>query len=82
MRYGMGRGPFSLTSRFGDVKFMLSNSLTINYLPKTLKCLFVGYPKEMRGCYVYCPSDNKVFVVRNGFLLERILFPKETVGVR
>jgi len=42
----------------------------------------MGYPKETRGYYVYYPTDNKVFVVRNGFLLERILFPKETVGVR
>ena len=31
----------------------------------------MGYPKETRGYYVYYPSDNKVFVVINGFFLEK-----------
>ena len=48
--------------------------------PKSLKCLFVGYPKETRGYYVYYLSDNKVFVVRNGFFLEKDFVSKRDSG--
>ena len=42
--------------------------------------MHVGYPKETRGYYVYCPSDNKVFVVRHGSFLERDFFSKRNSG--
>nr|GEY38135.1 hypothetical protein [Tanacetum cinerariifolium] len=32
---------------------------------KSIKCIFVGYPKETMGYYFYCPPENKVFVARN-----------------
>ena len=48
--------------------------------PKSLKCLFVGYPKETSGYYVYCPIDNKVFVVRSGYFLEKDLVSKRNSG--
>ena len=41
---------------------------------KSDKCLFVGYPKETKGYYFYIPSENKVFVARNGVFLERVHF--------
>ncbi|KAL0420390.1 UNVERIFIED_CONTAM: hypothetical protein Slati_3061900 [Sesamum latifolium] len=31
-------------------------------------CRFVGYPKETAGYYFYDPSEQKVFVSRNGVL--------------
>ena len=46
--------------------------------PKSSKCLFVGYPKEMKGYYVYNPTDNKVFVIHNGIFLEREFISKRT----
>ena len=33
-------------------------------------CLFVGYPKEMKGGYFYSLKDNKVFVSTNARFLE------------
>ena len=39
--------------------------------PKSIKCNFVGYPKETKGYYFYIPSENKVFVARNGTFLEK-----------
>ena len=42
--------------------------------------MHVGYPKETRGYYGYCPSDNKVFVVRSGFFLEKYLVSKRNSG--
>ena len=53
-----GRSPIVSYHKIGCEVYVKQ---TINYLQKVL----VGYPKEMRGYYVYCPSDNKVFVVRS-----------------
>ncbi|VFQ93970.1 unnamed protein product [Cuscuta campestris] len=39
--------------------------------PKSDKVIFVGYPKETRGYEFYHPSDNKIFVARNGTFLEK-----------
>ena len=44
------------------------------------KCLFMGYPKETKGYYFYIPSENKVFVARNGFFLEREFISKRVSG--
>ncbi|KAJ9561556.1 hypothetical protein OSB04_006716 [Centaurea solstitialis] len=38
--------------------------------PKSDNCIFVGYPKTTVGYYFYNPSENKVFVARNGEFLE------------
>ncbi|KAG7572396.1 Integrase catalytic core [Arabidopsis suecica] len=48
--------------------------------PKSDKCYFVGYPKETKGYYFYHPTDNKVFVARNGAFLEREFLSKGTSG--
>ena len=44
------------------------------------KCLFVGYPKETKGCYFYIPFENKVFVAHNGVFLEREFISKRVSG--
>ena len=46
--------------------------------PKSNKCLFVGYPKETN--HFYNPSENKVFVARNGIFLEKEFISKRTNG--
>ncbi|KAJ9561697.1 hypothetical protein OSB04_006857 [Centaurea solstitialis] len=38
--------------------------------PKSDKCFFVGYPKTTVGYYFYNPTENKVFIARNGEFLE------------
>jgi hypothetical protein len=40
----------------------------------------MGYPKETKGYYFYLPSENKVFVARNGVFLEREFISKEDSG--
>ena len=47
---------------------------------RSSKCLFVGYPKETKGYYVYNPTDHKVFVIRNGTFLEKEFISKRTSG--
>ena len=40
----------------------------------------MGYPKEKKGYYFYIPSENKVFVARNGAFLEREFISKRVIG--
>jgi hypothetical protein len=49
------------------VKRLQSNKL----IPKSDKCMFVGYPKETLGYYFYHRSEGKVCVARNGVFLEK-----------
>ena len=36
----------------------------------TKLCLFIGYPKDMKGGFFYSPKQNKVFVLTNAMFLE------------
>ncbi|GJR98727.1 retrotransposon protein, putative, ty1-copia subclass [Tanacetum coccineum] len=47
---------------------------------RTVKCIFVGYPKETIGYYFYFPAENKVIVARYGDFLERDLISQEFSG--
>nr|GEU66495.1 reverse transcriptase domain-containing protein [Tanacetum cinerariifolium] len=38
---------------------------------RSVKCIFVGYPKETMGYYLYYPPENKVVVERYADFLER-----------
>nr|GEV01420.1 retrotransposon protein, putative, Ty1-copia subclass [Tanacetum cinerariifolium] len=38
--------------------------------PISIKCIFIGYPKETMGYSFYYPPENKVLVARNAELLE------------
>ncbi|KAK8560278.1 hypothetical protein V6N12_013077 [Hibiscus sabdariffa] len=49
------------------VKHQMSTMLE----PKSHKCTFVGYPKEIKGYYFFNPKENKVFVARMGVFLEK-----------
>nr|GEY84582.1 hypothetical protein [Tanacetum cinerariifolium] len=40
--------------------------------PKSIKCIFVGYPKETMGYSFYYPPENKVLVAWNAEFLENI----------
>nr|GEW68158.1 hypothetical protein [Tanacetum cinerariifolium] len=41
--------------------------------PRYIKCIFVGYTKEMMGYYFYYPLENKIFVARNAKFFENSL---------
>ncbi|GJS86736.1 retrovirus-related pol polyprotein from transposon TNT 1-94 [Tanacetum coccineum] len=48
--------------------------------PKSIKCIFVGYPKETMGYSFYYPLENKVFVARNAEFLKNSLITQEASG--
>ncbi|GJW91054.1 retrotransposon protein, putative, ty1-copia subclass [Tanacetum coccineum] len=48
--------------------------------PRSIKCIFIGYPKETMGYSFYYPPENKVLVARNAKLLENSLITQEASG--
>ncbi|GJR29927.1 retrotransposon protein, putative, ty1-copia subclass [Tanacetum coccineum] len=48
--------------------------------PRSIKCIFVGYPKETIRYSFYCPLKNKVFVARNAEFFENSLRDQEASG--
>ncbi|GKA56618.1 retrotransposon protein, putative, ty1-copia subclass [Tanacetum coccineum] len=48
--------------------------------PRSIKCIFEGYPKETMGYSFYYPPENKVFVARNAEFLENSLIAQEASG--
>ncbi|GKA03830.1 retrotransposon protein, putative, ty1-copia subclass [Tanacetum coccineum] len=48
--------------------------------PRSIKCIFVGYPKETMGYSFYYPPENKVLVARNAEFFESNLIDQEASG--
>ncbi|GKA29363.1 retrotransposon protein, putative, ty1-copia subclass, partial [Tanacetum coccineum] len=45
--------------------------------PSSIKCIFIGYPKETMGYSFYYPPKNKVLVARNAEFLENSYITQE-----
>ncbi|GKC06055.1 retrotransposon protein, putative, ty1-copia subclass [Tanacetum coccineum] len=48
--------------------------------PRSIKCIFVGYPKETMGYSFYYPPENKVLVAQNAEFLENSLITQKASG--
>nr|GEV79318.1 zinc finger, CCHC-type [Tanacetum cinerariifolium] len=48
--------------------------------PRSINCIFVGYPTETIGYSFYYPPENKVLVARNVEFLKNILITQEASG--
>ncbi|GKB29260.1 retrotransposon protein, putative, ty1-copia subclass [Tanacetum coccineum] len=48
--------------------------------PRSIKCIFVGYPKETMVYSFYYPPENKVFISRNAEFFESNLIDQEVSG--
>nr|GEW29259.1 hypothetical protein [Tanacetum cinerariifolium] len=48
--------------------------------PKSIKCIFVGYPEETMGYYFCYPPENKIFVARNVGFFKNNLMVQEASG--
>ncbi|GJZ99477.1 retrotransposon protein, putative, ty1-copia subclass [Tanacetum coccineum] len=47
---------------------------------RSVKCIFIGYPKEMMGYYFYFPLENKIVVARYAEFFEKNLITQEVSG--
>ena len=48
--------------------------------PRSDKCYFIGYPKEIKGYYFYLANKQKVFVGLKAIYLEKEFFGEGTVA--
>ncbi|GJX42892.1 retrotransposon protein, putative, ty1-copia subclass [Tanacetum coccineum] len=48
--------------------------------PRSIKCIFIGYPKETMGYSFYYPPENKILIARNAEFLENSLINQEASG--
>ncbi|GJY60726.1 retrotransposon protein, putative, ty1-copia subclass [Tanacetum coccineum] len=48
--------------------------------PRSIKCIFIGYPKKTMRYSFYYPPENKVLVARNAEFLENSLITQEASG--
>ncbi|GKD39725.1 hypothetical protein Tco_1259932, partial [Tanacetum coccineum] len=48
--------------------------------PRSIKCIFVGYPKEPMGNYFYYTPENKVLVARNAEFFKNSHISQEASG--
>ncbi|GKB97759.1 retrotransposon protein, putative, ty1-copia subclass [Tanacetum coccineum] len=47
---------------------------------RSVKCIFIGYPKETMGYYFYFPPENKIVVARYAKFFEKSLITQEVSG--
>ncbi|GJR94265.1 retrotransposon protein, putative, ty1-copia subclass [Tanacetum coccineum] len=47
---------------------------------RSVKCIFIGYPKETMGYYFYFPPENKIVVARYAEFFEKNLITQEVSG--
>nr|GEX66600.1 retrotransposon protein, putative, Ty1-copia subclass [Tanacetum cinerariifolium] len=47
---------------------------------RSIKCIFIGYPKETMGYYFYFPRENKIVVARYAEFFEKNLITQEVSG--
>ncbi|GJQ97633.1 retrotransposon protein, putative, ty1-copia subclass [Tanacetum coccineum] len=47
---------------------------------RSVKCIFIGYPKETMGYYFYFPPENKIVVARYADFFEKNLITQEVSG--
>nr|GEY52679.1 retrotransposon protein, putative, Ty1-copia subclass [Tanacetum cinerariifolium] len=48
--------------------------------PRSIKCIFIGYPKETMGYSFFYPPENKVLIAQNAEFLENSLINQEASG--
>ena len=79
MNYGLARNLSCRFLKFGDamyVKRLQPDKLE----PKSEKCVFIGYPKEIIGYTFYNRSEGNIFIAKNGSFLEKEFLSKEVSG--
>ncbi|GKD16049.1 retrotransposon protein, putative, ty1-copia subclass [Tanacetum coccineum] len=66
--------------RFWSCEALVKQDTPDKLEPRSIKCIFVGYPKEMMGYYFYYLLKNKIFVAQNAEFFENSLMVQEASG--
>ncbi|GKA27988.1 putative retrotransposon protein [Tanacetum coccineum] len=66
-----GKAPKLYYLRVWDCEELVKRDAPDKLDPRSIKCIFVGYPKKTMGYYFYYPLENKFFVARNAEFCEK-----------
>ncbi|GJV64864.1 hypothetical protein Tco_1475692 [Tanacetum coccineum] len=72
--------PATSAKRSGDVRRIVKRDTLGTNLTRSVKCIFIGYPKETMGYYFYFLPENKIVVARYAEFLEKNLISQEVSG--
>ena len=75
-----GRKPNLSYIRVWGCDAYVKSNFTDKLTPKSIKCKFVGYPKETKGYYFYVPDEHKIIVARYATFLESEFITNEVSG--
>ncbi|GKB89086.1 hypothetical protein Tco_0961358, partial [Tanacetum coccineum] len=59
---------------------LVKNDMPDKLQQRSVKCIFIGYPKETMGYYFYFPPENKIVVARYAEFFEKNLLSQEVSG--
>ncbi|GJT26868.1 hypothetical protein Tco_0907143 [Tanacetum coccineum] len=80
MNYGMGKLPNLSYLKVCGCEALVKRDTPDKLQQRSVKCIFIGYPKKMMGYYFYFPSENKMVVARFAEFLEKNLLSQEISG--
>ncbi|GJT17005.1 putative reverse transcriptase domain-containing protein [Tanacetum coccineum] len=80
MNCGMEKFQTCLTKRFGGCEALVKRDTPDKLEQRSVKCIFIGYPKETMGYYFYFPPENKIVVARYAEFFENRLISQEISG--
>ncbi|GJS77270.1 hypothetical protein Tco_0727151 [Tanacetum coccineum] len=69
-----------LLKRSEDVRLLEKRDTPDKLEQRSVKCIFIGYPKETMGYYFYFPHENKIVVARYAEFFEKNLITQEVSG--
>ena len=75
-----GRKPNLSYIRVWGCDAYVKSNFTDKLAPRSIKCKFVGYPKETKGQYFYVPDEHKIIVTWYTTFLESEFITNETSG--
>ena len=58
----------------------MKSNFTDKLAPKSIKCKFIGYPKETKGYYFYILDEHKIIMARYATFLESEYITREKSG--
>ncbi|GJT58668.1 retrotransposon protein, putative, ty1-copia subclass [Tanacetum coccineum] len=59
---------------------LVKRDTSVKLQQRSVKCIFIGYPKEMMVYYFYFPLENKIVVMRHVEFLEKNIISQEVRG--
>ena len=80
MNYGLAINLRCRFLKFGVAMLMCKRFQPDKLEPKSEKCVFIEYPKEIVGYTFYHRSEGKIFVAKNGSFLDKEFLSKEVSG--